>query len=90
MTSAQLTEARIETYLDRLQSALRGVSPDYQQDILREIRAHIMDSSEHSADQAGTVESRVEPARHARRTGGSLHHQNASCSAQSRSFSRPG
>jgi uncharacterized membrane protein len=56
MTPAQLADARIETYLDRLQSALRGVSPDYQQDILREIRAHIVDSTEHNSDQAGAVD----------------------------------
>jgi len=56
MTSAQVPNARIETYLDRLQSALRGVSPDYQQDILCEIRAHIVDSTEHSSDQSGAVD----------------------------------
>lgn len=56
MTSEQLADARIETYLNRLQSELRGVSPDYQQDILREIRAHIVDSTEHSSDQAGAVD----------------------------------
>jgi uncharacterized membrane protein len=56
MTSAELADARIETYLNRLQSALRGVSPDYQQDILREIRAHIVDSTEHSSNQAVAVD----------------------------------
>ena len=56
MTSPQLADARIETYLDRLQSALHGIAPDYQQDILREIRAHIVDSTEHSPDQAGAVD----------------------------------
>lgn len=56
MTSTQLADTRIENYLTRLQVALRGVAPDYQEDILREIRAHITDSAEHSADHAGAVD----------------------------------
>lgn len=56
MTPAQLANARIEAYLDRLQAALRGVSPDYQQDIVREIRAHILDSNEHSPGQDGALD----------------------------------
>jgi hypothetical protein len=51
-----MTDARIENYLNQLQSALRGVPPEYQEDILREIRAHIMDSAEHSPDHAGAVD----------------------------------
>ena len=56
MTSAQLIDERIETYMEQLQSALRGVSPEYREDILREIRAHIMDSTEHTVDSAGAVD----------------------------------
>jgi len=56
MTSELLVDTRIETYLHRLQSALRGVSSEYKDDILREIRAHIMDSAGHSADEAGAVD----------------------------------
>jgi hypothetical protein len=56
MTSAPVLDARIETYLKRLQSAIRGVSPESKEDILREIRAHIMDSAEHSTDRAGAVD----------------------------------
>jgi len=56
MTPAQSSDARIETYLSRLESALRGVSSDHKDDILREIRAHIMDSAEHSVDHAGAVD----------------------------------
>jgi len=56
MTSAQVVDVRIENYLNRLQSALRGVTPEYREDILREIRAHVMDSVEHSADPAGAVD----------------------------------
>jgi HAAS domain-containing protein len=56
MTSVQLVDERIETYLTRLKSALRGISPEHQQDILLEIRAHIMDSTEHTPDHAGAVD----------------------------------
>ena len=52
----QGSDARIETYMNRLETALRGVSPEYKNDILREIRAHIMDSAEHSEDHAGAVD----------------------------------
>jgi len=56
MTSAPGVDARIETYLNRLESAMRGVSVESKEDILREIRAHIMDSAEHSSDRAGAVD----------------------------------
>jgi uncharacterized membrane protein len=51
-----MVDARMEAYLNRLESALGGLSPEYKNDILREIRAHIMDSAEPSADQAGAVD----------------------------------
>ena len=56
MTTSAMADARIEDYLNRLESALRGVPSEYREDILREIRAHIMDSAEHSADHAGSVD----------------------------------
>ena len=56
MTTSEKTDARIESYLNRLQSALRHIQPEYREDILREIRAHIMDSAEHSADHDGAVD----------------------------------
>ena len=56
MTSRPVVDARIETYLNRLQSALGGLSPEYKDDIVREIRGHITDSAGHSADQAGAVD----------------------------------
>jgi len=56
MTSAPMVDTRIETYLNRLEAALRGVSPENKDDILREIRAHIMDSVEHGADKAGAID----------------------------------
>src|SRR5215469_9421255 len=56
MTSAPLMDRRIETYLSRLQSALGGVSADYRDDIVREIRVHILDSTERSVDHQGAVD----------------------------------
>ena len=56
MTSRPVVDARMETYLNRLRSALRGLRPEYREDILREIRAHIMDSAEHRADPAGAID----------------------------------
>jgi uncharacterized membrane protein len=44
MTSAQPMNARIENYLSRLETAMGGISGRDQEDILREIRAHIVDS----------------------------------------------
>lgn len=56
MTSRLVFDARMETYLNRLESALRRLPPEYKEDILREIRTHIMDSAEHSADHAGAID----------------------------------
>ncbi|HYM75173.1 MAG TPA: hypothetical protein VE377_04275 [Candidatus Dormibacteraeota bacterium] len=56
MTSQQLTDTRIEMYLNRLQSALAGVSSGDREDILREIRAHILDSAGNSPDREGAVD----------------------------------
>ena len=41
---AQATDLRIENYLRRLASSLRGMQPAEKQDILCEIRAHMVDS----------------------------------------------
>jgi hypothetical protein len=71
MTSRPVVDARMETYLNRLESALRGLRPEYREDILREIRAHIMDSAEHSADPAGAID-RVAIAGHSRRVSGTV------------------
>ena len=56
MTSSTAVGTQVQTYLNRLESALRGVSPESKEDILREIRAHIMDSAERSADQVGGID----------------------------------
>jgi len=41
---AQATDLRIENYLRRLDASLRGMQPAEKQDILCEIRAHMVDS----------------------------------------------
>ena len=56
MTSEKLADTRIETYLNRLQSALAGVASGEKEDILREIRAHILDSAGNNADREGAVD----------------------------------
>jgi len=56
MTSAQLMDARIENYLSRLETAMRGISARDQEDILREIRAHILDSVAGSANGEAAVD----------------------------------
>jgi uncharacterized membrane protein len=50
MTSAQLMDARIENYLSRLETAMGDISAGDKEDILREIRAHIVDSVAGSSD----------------------------------------
>lgn len=56
MTSAQVADQRIETYLGRLETALSRVPEDDRQDILLEIRAHILDSTAGTPSLDGTVE----------------------------------
>jgi len=56
MTPVPPSDARIATYLNRLESALRGLPPDYKDDIVREIRGHITDSAEHNVDPSGAVD----------------------------------
>jgi uncharacterized membrane protein len=55
-TTSLLSDVRIEKYLTRLQSSLRGVAEDDKQDILREIRAHIVDSAEHAPDPQSAID----------------------------------
>ena len=51
MTSTQITDGRIEQYLGRLEVCLRGVEPIEKEDILREIRAHILDATANASDR---------------------------------------
>ena len=55
-TPALITDQRIENYLLRLNAALAGVGPAEKADILREIRAHILESAEHAPDRDGAVD----------------------------------
>ena len=56
MTTAALTDNRIDTYLSRLATALAGVSPEERNEIIREIRAHILDSVSGAPDRDGAVD----------------------------------
>ena len=55
-TSAQLVDTRIENYLDRLNAALAGVASAQKDEIVREIRAHIMDTAAGAADRDGAID----------------------------------
>jgi uncharacterized membrane protein len=55
-SSEQITDQRIEAYLSRLEAALAGVAPPDKQDILREIRAHILDSAAGAPDHDAAVD----------------------------------
>lgn len=51
-----MTDERIESYLQRLESALGRLAPLDREEILREIRAHIIDSTAGTADRDGAVD----------------------------------
>lgn len=55
-TTPPITDNRIETYLSRLTTALAGVAPEQRDEIVREIRAHILDSVSGAADPNGAVD----------------------------------
>ncbi len=54
-TLAPLTDNCIETYLNRLANALAAVAPAERDEIVREIRAHILDSVSGATDPDGAV-----------------------------------
>lgn len=56
MKSAEIRDERIEMYLARLDTAMRRMPDDERGDIVREIRAHILDSASGSGDPATAVE----------------------------------
>lgn len=56
ITSAQVTDKRIEQYLNRLEFALAGIDRNQKEDILREIRAHVLDSTANASDRDRAVE----------------------------------
>lgn len=50
------TNPQIERYLSRLQAVLGGMDPHDKEEILREIRGHILDSTENAADRDGSLD----------------------------------
>lgn len=55
-TAVPLTDHQIETYLSRLASALGAIAPSEKEEIVREIRAHILDSVSNSTDRESAVD----------------------------------
>lgn len=55
-TSAPLLDTRIETYLSRLATALAGIAREEKDEIVREIRAHILDSVSGATDPVGALD----------------------------------
>jgi hypothetical protein len=55
-TETPVTNYRIDNYLARLESALAGVPPRERSEIVREIRAHILDSVAGSTDSQGATD----------------------------------
>jgi len=53
---APLTDNRVEYYLDRLATALAAVAPPERDEIVREIRAHIVDSVSGATGALGAVD----------------------------------
>ena len=53
---APLTDSRVDSYLSRLSAALAAVGPSEREEIVREIRAHILDSVSSATDAAGAVD----------------------------------
>jgi hypothetical protein len=56
MTSEPLRDAQIENYLSRLETAMGGISAGDKEEILREIRAHVVDSVAGSSDRPAAVD----------------------------------
>lgn len=56
MTSAQLSDERIDTYMGRLDDALSKLLPSDREEILREIHAHIIESTSSAPDRNAAVE----------------------------------
>ena len=53
---AQASDPRIEAYLKQLEKLLADMAPDEKEDTLREIRAHILDSTAGAADRHAAVD----------------------------------
>lgn len=55
-TETPITNQRVDAYLARLESALGGVAATERSEIVREIRAHILDSVAGSGDSQGATD----------------------------------
>jgi len=55
-TETPITNQRVDIYLARLERALGGVAPPERNEIVREIRAHILDSVAGSTDAQGATD----------------------------------
>ena len=55
-TETPITNQRVDIYLARLERALGGVAPPERSEIVREIRAHILDSVAGSTDPQGATD----------------------------------
>lgn len=56
MTSAQLTDERIDVYMGRLDDALGKLRPSDREDILREIHTHIVESTSGASDRDAALD----------------------------------
>lgn len=56
MTSAQLTDERIDSYMGRLDDALGKLLPNDREDIIREIHTHIVESTAGASDRDAVVD----------------------------------
>ncbi len=56
MNATSISDARIETYLKRLDSALTHMPAEEKQDIVYEIRAHVLDSVAAATDREAAID----------------------------------
>jgi uncharacterized membrane protein len=61
MTTIAGPEAKIEGYLAQVRAALRGLPASESDDILRELRSHIVDLSRDGADVEAALRSLGDP-----------------------------
>ncbi len=55
-STTEMLDHQGQSYLDRLDKALAGVAAEEREDILREIRAHIVDSAAALPDRTGAID----------------------------------
>jgi hypothetical protein len=55
-STTEISDQQVQSYLGRLDEALAGSSAEEREDILLEIRAHILDSAAASPDRTGAID----------------------------------